>query len=70
MDDTYKHIGEYHANNKKPKILIVFDDMIAYMHSNRKLNQTVPELFIRGRKLNISPVFTKQSYLAVPKRLD
>ena len=34
-----------------------FDDMIAGMLSNKKLNKIVTELFIRGRKLNISLVF-------------
>ena len=38
------------------QILIVFDDMIAYMFSNKKLNPILTELFIRGRKLNISLV--------------
>ena len=33
----------------------------------KKLNPIVTELFIRGRKLNISPVFIIQSYFAVPK---
>ena len=37
------------------------------MLSNKKLNPIVTELFIRGRKLNISPVFIIQSYFAVPK---
>ena len=46
-----------HNPNKKRKILIVFDDMIADMLSNRKLNPIVTELFIRGTKLNISLVF-------------
>ena len=44
------------------KILIVFDGMIADMTNNKKLNLTVTELFIRGRKLNISLGFIKQSY--------
>ena len=66
MDDISKNIKEYHAN-KKSKILIVFDDMIADMLSNKKLNPVVTELFIRGRKLNISVVFITQSYFAVPK---
>ena len=34
---------------------------------NQKLNPIVTELFIRGRKLNISTVFITQSYLKVPK---
>ena len=54
---------------KKRKILIVFDDMIADMLSNKKLNPIVTELFIRERKLNISLVFVIQSYSAVPKNI-
>ena len=54
---------------KNNKILIVFDDMIADMLSNKKLNPIVTELFFRGRKLNTSLVFVTQSYLAVPKNI-
>ena len=68
MDDIYKNNEEYNPD-KKSKILILFDDMIADMLSNKKLNKIVTELFIRGRKLNISIVFITQSYLAVPKNL-
>ena len=56
MNDIYKNVEEYNPN-KEQKILIVFDDMIADMLSNKKLNPIVTELFIRGRKLNISIVF-------------
>ena len=49
------------------KILIVFDDMIADMINNKKLNSIVTELFNRCRKLNISLVFISQSYFKVPK---
>ena len=66
MDDIYKNIEEYNPH-KKPKILIVFNDMISDMLSIKKLNSIVTELFIRGRKLNISLVFITQSYFAVPK---
>ena len=52
---------------KNRKVLIVFDDMIADMINNKKLNPIVTELFIRGRKLNISIVFFTQSYFKVPK---
>ena len=52
---------------KKKYILIVFDDMIADMINNKKLNSIVSELFIRGRNLNISLVFITQSYFKVPK---
>ena len=68
MYDIYKNIAEYNPN-KKRKILIVFDDMIADMISNKKLNPIVTELFIRGRKLNISIVFLTQYYFAVPRNI-
>ena len=48
-------------------VLIVFDNMIADMINNKKLNPTVTELLIRGRKLNISIIFITQSYFKVPK---
>ena len=66
MQDVHKNI-EYYNPIKKCKILIVFDDMIADMINNNKLNPIVTELFIRGRKLNISIVFITQSYFKVPK---
>ena len=44
-------------------MLIVFDDMIADMIHNKNLNSVVTELFIRGRKLDISLVFINQSYI-------
>ena len=66
MHDVYKNIDHYNPD-KKNKILIVFDDMIADMINNKKLNSIVTELFIRGRKLNISLVFITQSYFKVPK---
>ena len=68
MGDIYKNIKEYNPNEKR-KILIVSDDMIADMLSNKKLNLIVTELFTRGRKLNISLVFIRQSYFAMPKIL-
>ena len=68
MDDIYTNIEEYNPN-KKRKILIVFDDMIADMLSNNKFNPVVTELFIRVRKLNISNVFITQPYFAVPKNI-
>ena len=43
MDDIYKNTEEYNPN-KKRKILIGFDDMIADMLSNKKLNSIVTEL--------------------------
>ena len=60
MHDIYKNIDEYNID-KERKILIVFDDMIADMISNKKLNSIVNE------KINISLVFITQSYFKVPK---
>ena len=64
MDDIYKNIGEINLN-KKRKILIVFDDTIADMLSNKRLNRIVAELSIKDRQLKISLVFITQSYFAV-----
>ena len=68
MHDVYKKTDEFNLN-KKRKILIVFDDMIADMINNKKINSIVTELFIRGRKLNISLIFIISilSYFKVPK---
>ena len=66
MRDVYKNINEYNPD-KENKILIVSDDIIADMTSNKKLDSIVTGLFIRGRKLNISLVFIMQSYFKVPK---
>ena len=56
LNDVYKNIIYYNPD-KENKILILFDDMIADMIQNKKVNSKVTELFIRGRKLNISLVF-------------
>ena len=66
MHDVYRNINYYNPD-KKNKVLIVFDDMIADMINNKKLDSIVTELFIRGRKLNVSLVFITQSYFKVPK---
>ena len=68
MDDIYKNIEEYNPN-KKRTILIVFHDMITDMLSNKKINPIVTELFIRGRKLNISLAIIPQSYFNFPKNI-
>ena len=59
MQDVNKTIEEYNLA-KKRKILIVFDNVIADIISNKKVNPVVTELFIRGRKLNISIAFITQ----------
>ena len=60
MHDVYGNINYYNPD-KENKILIVFNDMIADMINNKKLNSIVTELFIRGRKLNISLVSITQN---------
>ena len=56
MDDIYQNIVKY-SSNKKQQILIVFDDMISDMLSNKKIQPIVTKLFIRSRKTNISLSF-------------
>ena len=68
MSDIYKTFDEYNVN-KNQKVLIIFNDMIADMFSNKKYNLIATELFIRGRKQNISLDFITQSYFAVPKNI-
>ena len=68
MNDIYKNIEECNPN-KKQKMLIVFYNMIADMFSNKKHNPIVTELFIRGRKLNISLVVITQSYFSILKNV-
>ena len=70
MDDSYKNIEEYNLNRKQKTLIVLFDDMIADMLSNKNFNSIVTELFIRGRKLSIYVVFITQSYFPVPKMLD
>ena len=53
IDDVYENL-EYHNPTKKRRVLMVFDDMIADMKSNKKLRPIVTELFLRGRELTIS----------------
>ena len=66
MDDVYENIDDYNPNRRR-KILIVFDDMIADIISNKEFQAIIKELFIICRKLNISLVFITQSYFYVPK---
>ena len=66
MDDVYNNIDDFQPT-KKRKNLIVFDDIIADITTNIKFQTIIQELFIRCRKLNISLVFTTQSYFSAPK---
>ena len=69
MQNVYKNIDEYNTD-KKRKTSIVFHDMIANMINNKKLNSIATELFIRGRKLNISLFLLHSHTLRFQKLLD
>ena len=64
MNDIYDDINDYNKKRKR-KVLIVFDDMISDIISNKKAQQVLKDLFIRCRKLNISLCFLTQSYFSV-----
>ena len=66
MDDVYEDIGNYKPKRDK-KVLIVSDDMIADIMSNKKFQAIIKELFIRCRKLDISLVSITPFYFSVPK---
>ena len=66
MDDVFSNIDDCNPKRKR-KILIVFDDMIADIMTNKKCQAIIKKLFIRCRKLDISLVFITQSYFSVPK---
>ena len=68
MDDVYNNIYDYNPKRKR-KILIVFDDMIADIMTNKRFQAIIKELFIRCRQLNTSLVFIIQSYFSVPKKV-
>ena len=66
MDVVYEDIDGYNTSRDK-KNLIVFDDMIADIVTNKKFQAIITELFIRYRKLNILLLFITQSYFSVWK---
>ena len=68
MDEILK-ILQIKSKEKKEKNLIVSDNMTADMLCNKKLNPIVTELFVRGKKLNISLVFITQSYFLFPENI-
>ena len=66
VDNIYKNI-DLHNPNRDRKILIIFVDMIVDIMTNKKFQSIIKELFSRCRKINISLVFSTQSYFSVPK---
>ena len=66
MDDIYNNIDDYNSKRKR-KVLIVFDDMIADIMTNKRFQAIIKQFFIRCRKLNISLCCLSQSYFSLPK---
>ena len=66
MDGVCEDIDGYNPTRER-KILIVFDDLIAVIITNKNFQAVVKDLFIRCKQLNISLVFITQSYFSVPK---
>ena len=66
MDDIFENIEGYNKKRKR-KVVIVFDDIISHVMSNKKAQEVLKYLFIRCRKLSISLCFLTQSYFSVPK---
>ena len=66
MNDILSNIEDCNKKRKR-KILIIFDDMISHVMSDKKARQILKDLFIRSRKLNISLCFLTQSYFSVLK---
>ena len=56
MDDILSDIEDYNKKRKR-KVLIIFDDMISHVMSDKKAQQILKDLFIRCRKLNIALCF-------------
>ena len=66
MNDVFTNIDDYNKQRKR-RVLIIFDDMIADIMNNKNFKAIIKELFIRCRKLNVSVVFITQSYFRTPK---
>ena len=57
MDGVYENIDDYNPRRKR-KILIVLDDMIADIMTNKKFQAIIKAIFVRCRKVNISLVLS------------
>ena len=67
MDYSLSNIEDYNEKRKR-KILIIFDDMISHVMSDKKAQQILNDLFTRCRKLNISLCFFNTIILQCYKR--
>ena len=68
IDEVYEKLEDYNPT-KDRKLLIAFDDMMEDMEANKKLSPIITVMFLRGRKLDISLVFIRQSYFKVLKTI-
>ena len=68
MNGVYNNIDHYNSNRYR-KSLILSDDMIADIMTNKRFQAIIKEPFIRCIKLNMSLVFIIQSYFSVPKEV-
>ena len=69
IHDVYEDIDDYNPNRQK-KVLIVFDDMIADIMSNKKYEAIMKELFIRYRKLIFHLYLSHSLIFLFQKMLD
>lgn len=60
--------GTYNLT-KKSKVFIMFDDIVADMEPNKRLNAIVTELLLKGKTVNISIIFESQSYFKMVKTI-
>ena len=67
MDDVVKNIVDDYNSKSKRKKLIVFDEMVVGINTNKEF-QVIKELFIKRRRLNISLTFIAKSYFLFSKR--
>ena len=67
MDDIYKNIEDYNKKRKR-KVLMIFDDMVSHVMSDKKAQQVLKDLLIRCRKLNISLCFFNSVLFQCSKR--
>ena len=67
MDGIWENNEEYNPD-KERKVLIVFDDMIADMHSNQKPNPVVIELFVRDKKTKHFSCFYHKNLIFCTKK--
>ena len=66
VDNVYENLEDY-KQAKKRRVLIVFNDMIEDMESNKELGPVVTELFLREKKIKFSLVFKLKSYFKMSK---